>query len=155
MLLNPGQADFITGFNPFAASGGDVSVQVSRRVDATIRPWGVTNTDQTPTFGRICRLLYTFMIENQQTLANAAMLLHFKNRALREQAAESLSDTFSRAEWDELQAITRPQDWKDEVLSTKNRLMRFVGSKTIRRFMGLPEGNIDLMQVMEQGKILL
>lgn len=155
VLLNPSQPDFITGFNPFVAGAGDLSVQVSRRVDATIRPWGVTNTDQTPTFGRICRLLYTFMIENQETLPNAATLLHFKNRALRERAAQGFSDSFSRVEWEELSAITKIQDWKDEVLSTKNRLTRFVGSKSIRRFMGLLDRNIDLMQVMEEGKILL
>jgi hypothetical protein len=155
VLLNPSQPDFITGFNPFVAGAGDVSVQVSRRVDATIRPWGATNTDQTPTFGRICRLLYTFMIENRQTLPNAATLLHFKNSRLRERAAESLTDSFSRAEWEELQAITRRQDWKEEVLSTKNRLMRFVGSKSVRRFMGLEQNNVDLMRVMEEGKILL
>jgi len=155
VLLNPSEPNFITGFNPFVAGEGDVSVQVSRRVDATIRPWGVTNTDQTPTFGRICRLLYTFMIENSQTLPNAATLLHFKNRGLREQAGESLTDTFSRAEWEELQGITKQQDWKDEVLSTKNRLMRFVGSKSVRRFMGLHQNNVDLFKVMEEGKILL
>lgn len=155
VLLNPSQPDFITGFNPFIAGEGDVSVQVSRRVDATIRPWGATNTDQTPTFARICRLLYTFMIETQQTLPNAAGLLHFKNRELRERAAENLQDSFSRAEWEELQAITRRQDWKEEVLSTKNRLMRFVASKSVRRFMGLEQNNVDLMQVMEEGKILL
>ena len=119
VLLNPSQPDFITGFNPFVAGEGDVSVQVSRRVDATIRPWGATNTDQTPTFSRICQLLFTFMIENRQTLPNAATLLHFNNKELRERAADSLHDSFTRAEWDELQAITSRQDWKDEVLSTK------------------------------------
>jgi hypothetical protein len=155
VLLNPSQPDFITGFNPFVGGEGDLSVQVSRRVDATIRPWGVTNTDQTPTFGRICRLLYTFLIENGQTLPNAATLLHFKNRALRDRAAQSITDPFSRSEWEELLAITKVRDWKEEVLSTKNRLTRFVGSKSVRRFMGLPNGNVDLMQIMEEGKILL
>lgn len=154
ILLDPSQPNFVTGFNPFVASIGDISVQVSRRVDATIRPWGVTNTDLTPTFGRICRLLYTFMIENRQTLPNAAHLLHFKNRGLREQAGSSFKDTFARAEWEEIET-NKVQDWKADVLSTKNRLMRFVGSKSVRRFMGLQEDNVDLMQVMERGKILL
>ena len=155
VLLNPSRPDFITGFNPFVGGEGDVSVRVSRRVDATIRPWGVTNTDETPTFGRICRLLYTFMIENQQTLPNAASLLHFKNRHLRTLAGESFTDSYTRAEWEELQAITKVPDWKNEVLSTKNRLMRFVGSKSVRRFMGLQDGNLDLLNVMQEGKILL
>ncbi len=155
VLLNPSEPDFITGFNPFVAGTGDVSVQVSRRVDATVRPWGATNTDLTPTFSRICRLLYTFMIENHQTLPNAATLLHFKNRELREQAGDTFTDSFTRSEWEELQAVTRRQDWKDEVLSTKNRLMRFVGSRSVRRFMGLQQGNVDLLRVMDEGGILL
>jgi len=155
VLLNPSQPDFVTGFNPFASSGGDISVQVSRRVDATIRPWGVTNTDQTPTFARVCRLLYTFMIEEGQTLPNAAALLHYKNRGLRELAGESISDPYVREEWEELQSIHKFQDWKDEVLSTKNRMIRFVGSKSVRRFLGLPSGNLDLLKIMEQGDILL
>lgn len=155
ILINPSAPDFITGFNPFVRGEGDISVQVSRRVDATIRPWGVTNTDLTPTFSRICRILYTFMIENRETLPNAASLLHFKNKALRELAGGKITDSFIKAEWDELQAITKNQDWKNEVLSTKNRLMRFVGSQSIRRFMGLRDGNLDLMEIMEKGHILL
>jgi hypothetical protein len=129
VILNPSQPDFISGFNPFARTGGDLSVQVNRRVDATIRPWGVTDTNLTPTFARICRVLYTFMVENGETLPNAAALLHFKNDRLRDYAAAHVSDGVILAEWQELQSITRREQWRDEVLSTKNRLLRFVGSQ--------------------------
>lgn len=155
ILLDPSQPHFVTGFNPFASTTGDVSVQVSRRIDATIRPWGVTDTNETPTFARVCRILYTFMIENHETLPNAAQLLHFKNRELRGWAARSVRDHFIRGEWEELQQIKQMKEWKDEVLSTKNRLVRFVGSTAVRRFMGLSHGNIDLMEVMDNNKILL
>jgi hypothetical protein len=155
VILNPSRPDFISGFNPFARTGGDPSVQVNRRVDATIRPWGVTDTNQTPTFARICRVLYTFMVENGETLPNAAALLHFKNEKLRNYAAAHVSDHVILAEWQELQSITRRDHWRDEVLSTKNRLLRFVGSQTVRRFMGLPHGNIDLRAIMDRGQILL
>jgi hypothetical protein len=101
ILLNPSQPDFISGFNPFVRTGGDLSVQVSRRVDATIRPWGVTDTNDTPTFARLCRVLYTFMVENAETLPNASLLLQFKNAALRAYAAEHVSDPMMRAEWEE------------------------------------------------------
>ena len=140
VLVNPSQPDFVSGFNPFLRSEGDISVQVSRRVDATIRPWGVTDTNETPTFARLCRVLYTFMVENAETLPNASLLLQFKNTVLRAYAAEHVSDSMMRAEWEELLAITKADRWKDEVLSTKNRLVRFIGSKTVRRFMGLPAG---------------
>jgi hypothetical protein len=155
VLLNPSEPDFVSGFNPFVRTAGDISVQVSRRVDATIRPWGVTDTNQTPTFERICRVLYTFMVENAETLPNASLLLHFKNAALRAYAAAHVSDPMMRAEWEELLSITKSDRWKEEVLSTKNRLLRFIGSRTVCRFMGLPAGNVNLREIMDKGKILL
>src|ERR1035438_2905165 len=74
ILINPSHPDFVTGFNPFNNDGSDVSTQVSRRIDATIRPWGVTNTNDMPTFERTCRALFSFMVETQETLPNAAKL---------------------------------------------------------------------------------
>jgi Type IV secretion-system coupling protein DNA-binding domain len=155
ILLNPSQPDYITGFNPFASAGPDVSVQVTRRINATIRPWGVTDTTETPTFARVCRVLYTFMVETGETLPNAATMLHFKNRRLRDYAAGIVEDTEARNEWEEIQHLTRFKDWKEEVLSTKNRLVPFVNSKSVRRFMGLREGNLDLADVMDKGNVLL
>jgi type IV secretory pathway VirB4 component len=56
-LSNPAN---ITGFNPFKkASEGDVSVQVDRRIAATMHAWGVEGTDETPTLERTLRLIYT------------------------------------------------------------------------------------------------
>lgn len=41
ILLNPSEPEYITGFNPFMNQGADVATQVTRRIDATIRPWGI------------------------------------------------------------------------------------------------------------------
>ena len=46
IILNLSQPDQITGFNPFVGAGPDVSVQVTRRINATIRPWGVTDVQE-------------------------------------------------------------------------------------------------------------
>jgi hypothetical protein len=155
ILLNPSQPDYVVGFNPFAAPGPDVSVQVSRRINATIRPWGVTDTMLTPTFARVCRVLYTFMVETGETLPNAATMLHFKNRRLRDYAASIVQDSSAKSEWEEILELKRFTDWREEVLSTKNRLIPFVTSKAVRRFMGLPAGNISLTDIMDRGDILL
>ena len=41
-------------FNPFRQTeGNDVSVQVERRVTATMHAWGVENADETPTLATI------------------------------------------------------------------------------------------------------
>jgi hypothetical protein len=68
VLLNPSRPDFITGFNPFMNPGEDISTQVSKRIDATIKPWGANTTNETPTFARLARVLYTFMAESEPTL---------------------------------------------------------------------------------------
>lgn len=155
ILLNPSHPDFITGFNPFMNQGVDVATQVANRIAATIRPWGITDTDQMPTFERVCRLLYTFAVEQQQTLPNAAMLLEFDKPELREYAIQTITDSFIKKQWQQLQLIKTFRDWKEFVLSTENRFMRFLASKTIKRFFGLQDQNINLREIMDGQRILL
>jgi hypothetical protein len=155
ILLNPSQPDFVTGFNPFMNQGADVSTQVSRRIDATIRPWGITDTNMMPTFERLCRLLYTFAVEQQETLPNAAQLLQFDRPELREYAVKVITDPYIKQQWQQLAQVKTFKDWREFVLSTENRLSRFLASKTIKRFMGMTSSNVDLLEAMDQGKIVL
>lgn len=155
VLLNPSQPDYITGFNPFMNQGADVATQVSRRIEATIRPWGITDTNLMPTFERVCRLLYTFAVERDETLPNAARLLEFEQTELREYAVRVISDPYIRQQWQQLSHIKSFRDWKEFVLSTENRLARFLGSKTIKRFMGMKTGNLNILEAMDEGKIVL
>lgn len=155
LLINPSQPDYVIGFNPFMNQGQDVATQVSRRIDATIRPWGITDTNQMPTFERVCRLLFTFAVEQRETLPNAAQLLQFDQPELREYAIRVVTDPYIKQQWQQLTHLKSFRDWKEFVLSTENRLSRFLASKTIRRFMGMTTGNIDLIKAMDEGKIVL
>jgi hypothetical protein len=155
ILINPSKPDYITGYNPFVGQSEDISVQVQRRIDATIRPWGITDTNQMPTFERVCRLLYTFAVEQGETLPNAIQLLQFEKPELRDYAIRVISDPWIRDQWQQLQMMKTFRDWREFVLSTENRLGRFLASRTIRRFMGLTEGNINLMEAMDKQKIVL
>ena len=155
ILLNPSRPDYITGFNPFMNQGADIATQVSRRISATIRPWGITDTNLMPSFERVCRLLYTFAVEQQQTLPNTANLLQFDRRELRDYAASVTTDSYIRQQWQQLAHMKNYRDWKEFVLSTENRLSRFLASKTIKRFMGLDSNNLDLLKAMDEGKIIL
>jgi hypothetical protein len=156
VVLDPSKPEFISGFNPFMNQGEDVATQVANRIAATIRPWGITDTNQMPTFERVCRLLYTFAVEQKQTLSNAAQLLQFDKPELRDYAVEVVSDPYIKDQWRQLAAIMKsPRDWKDFVLSTENRLSRFLASKTIKRFFGLTTNNIDLKEIMDSQTILL
>lgn len=155
VLLNLAEPDPIIGFNPFQrVEGGDVSVQVDRRIAATLRAWGVRNSDETPTLERTLRLVYTTVIEKNLGLTQARHLIDFDAREIRAHLIEELQTELIEKEWRELQALKR-KEWRDEVLSTKNRLCRLLTSQTLARFMGLPGRTLDLGRIMDEGTVLL
>jgi TraM recognition site of TraD and TraG len=49
----------------------------------------------------------------------------------------------------------KAKEWRDEILSAKNRLFRFLTSPALRRFMGLPDRTLDLKAIMDDGKVVL
>ncbi len=57
-------------------------------------------------------------------------------------------------EWRELHEL-KARDWRDEILSAKNRLFKLLTSAGLSRFMGLPDVSINLPEIMDQGKVLL
>jgi hypothetical protein len=155
ILLNLAEADPVVGFNPFQrVDKGDISVQVDRRIAATLRAWGVRSGDETPTLERTLRLVYTTVIEKNLGLTQARHLIDFDAREIRAHLVESLQSELIEKEWRELQVLKR-KEWRDEVLSAKNRLFRLLTSKVLSRFMGLPGRSLDLGAIMEQGKVLL
>jgi hypothetical protein len=154
ILLNPSRPDFITGFNPFMNQGVDVATQVANRIGATIRPWGISDTNEMPTFEKVLRLIYTFAVQQRETLPNTALLLDEEREELRDFAIEIISDPYIRSQWRKLDRMsTRDRD--QTILSTENRLSRFLSSKTIKRFFGLKDQNLNLQEIMDDQRILL
>ena len=155
VLLNLSSPSSVIGFNPFHKStSADVSVQVDRRIAATMHAWNVANTDQTPTLERVLRLVYTSMLEQDLGLPQVQHLIDFNAHTIRAHLVEGLASSLIQKEWREIQQL-RAADWRAEILSTKNRLFRLLTSPTLSRFMGVPERTIDLQEIMDQGKILL
>jgi hypothetical protein len=158
VLINPSNPEYITGFNPFLDAGEDVSTTVDRRIDLTIKPWGAKSTDATPTLERVSRILYHFAIAAQEPLPNAALLLDFNNRDIFNFALSLLNTPehdIAYRKLAELAEIKTPTQWRGETGSTDNRLTRFVGSKAIRRFVGMREGNVSIPELMERNAIVL
>lgn len=132
----------------------DVSVQVDRRITATMHAWGVANADYTPTLARTLRLIYTVMIEQGIGLPQAEHLLNFSAKDVRGFLIDRLQSPLIRREWMELHEL-KPKDFRDEILSAKNRLFKLLTSSALKRFMGLTGFSIDLKEVMDEGKVLL
>ncbi len=153
--LNLSKPEAVVGFNPFARSrSGDVSVQVDRRIAATMRAWNVEDTDQTPTLARTLRLIYTVMLELNLGLPQVAHLIDFNASQIRAHLIERLHSPLIQREWRELQAL-KAKDWREETLSAKNRLFKFLTSTTLARFMGVADRSLDIQGIMDQGKVLL
>src|SRR5260221_1832877 len=117
ILLNPSRPDFVTGFNPFMNQGEDISVQVRRRIAATIRPWGITDTNSMPTFENVLYALYTFAVEQHETLANAAHLLDYDRPELRQYAANIVRERQGRRQLRRLVHTKTFREWTEFVLS--------------------------------------
>ena len=155
ILLDLSRPDSVIGFNPFQWSGeGDVSVQVDNRITATMHAWNVPNTDHTPTLARTLRLIYTIMLETNLGLPQVAHLIDFNAHKIQSHLIEQLKSPVIQKEWRELQTL-RAKDWRDEVLSAKNKLFKLLTSPTLGRFMGVQGRSLDLKEVMDQGKIVL
>lgn len=155
VLLNLSEPSQIIGFNPFKrAEDGDVSVQVARRIGATLHAWGVRNADQTPTLERTLRLIFTTLLELGLSFHQVQHLINFDSGDIRDQLVERLTSPLIRQEWRELAAL-KPKDWRTEMLSAKNRLFRLLTSETLARFLNSASGCIDLSEIIEKGKILL
>jgi len=155
IMLNLSKPDQVIGFNPFQRGpSGDISVQVDRRVGATMHAWGVDNADQTPTLARTLRLIYTVMIEHNLGLPQVRHLIDFNAHEIRAPLIESLSTELIQQEWHELQQM-RAREWREETLSARNRLFKLLTSPTLDRVMGLPGHSINLEEVIEEQSYLL
>jgi hypothetical protein len=155
VLLDLSKPEFVIGFNPFRkAADGDVSVQVDRRIRATMHAWGVENADQTPTLERTLRLIFTTLLELNLSFQEAQYLIDFNSGELRTQLVQQIASPLIRREWEELEQL-KAKDWRSEVLSAKNRLFRLLTSRTLGRFFSTQAACIDLAEIIEQGKILL
>src|SRR6185436_20834204 len=87
-------------------------------------------------------------------LAQVAHLIDFNAHEIRSHLVEQLQSSLVQKEWRELQGL-RAKDWRDETLSAKNRLFKFLISPTLGRFMGVQGRSLNLQEIMDQGKVLL
>src|SRR5207302_11129458 len=87
-------------------------------------------------------------------LPQAQHLVDFGSKQIRAPLIEKLGSPFIQREWNELQ-LMKPREWREEILSAKNRLGRLLTSPGLARVMGLPGRSINLSQVIEDGSFLL
>ena len=155
VLFNPSSTSRIVGFNPFLVRKGDLSTKVERMIHATIKAWGGSDTDETPTLERWLRCMYHVMVETGRTIEILPYLFGWTRRETGEFLTRQVTNPLIRDEWDALGTVKRMEDFDGQMLSSKNKLFRFLTSNQTRRIMGLTSNNLDLEDIIESGKILL
>jgi len=155
VLFNPSSGSRVVGFNPFLTGRGELGTQADRRVKATIKAWGQSDSDETPRLERILRCLYHALIEQKYSLDVSKYFLNWRHKEMRDHLIANIESSTIREEWEDISALPRNVDFYGQVESARNRVLRFVGSDNIRRIVGLPDNNLNIEEIVAQGKILL
>jgi hypothetical protein len=156
ILIDPSSPDCVVPYNPFALRPGrQVSTHVNRTASLLVKPWGESNLNDKPTLERIIKMVVQFMAETGEPLHHAAQLLDFANPGLRNYAISSIANERVRQQWKTLQYIKTLREWDTHVLSTQNRLGRFLSSPAVIRFMGVQGESISLAECIRQKAIVL
>jgi hypothetical protein len=158
VLLNPSRPDYIVPFNPFALPiGREPSSHVNRLASVLVKPWGNQNTNELPTYERMVKMLLAFMTATGEPLHHAARLFDYPKKEQREWAIAQMHNVpeYLRTQWKVLQYTHSLREWEGKVLSTQNRLGRFLSSQSIVRFTGLPRPSLSIADCIRQKAIIL
>ena len=108
----------------------------------------MTGATEMPTFRRTATALFRFMLDQQESLPNAAHLLEFSHRRTLVKYALRSSEGDSRAIdfWQRLADVKNAAEWDGQMLSTTNKLAPLVEYSGPRRFMGLNVEGVNIAQ---------
>lgn len=156
IYFDPSRTDYLVPFNPFTQKGGDIAVQVSRQIQATLRVWGASSLQETPRLGRVMRVCYHLFSTGKITLNELHELLLWDYKELREYAGHLLPEgSVPRNEWMDLTGYKKKQEFDTQMESTRNRLAPFVDFPQIRRIMSVDEPNLNFEEIFDEGTILI
>lgn len=154
-LINLSEPEQINGFDFFRKPPGtETSVHVENLIEATLHAWNAENADNTPTLRRILTLIYTAVIDAELNISDLEKLLDFNSAEFRNQVIGKIENDLIRNEWKELSG-SRQREFRDEILSAKNRLLPVLTNQTLKLFLGLRGRGIDLIEVMDRQKVVL
>ncbi len=156
VLLNLSDPSFVVPCNFFQKDPAtETSVQVDNLIQATLHAWDARNADSTPTLERVLRLIFTTLLDAELSLPEIAYLLEYSQKDLRTRVIAKIRNELIRGEWEELSSLSKAKEFRDEILSAKNRLFRLLTSNTLTKFMGVKGRAIDLFDAMEKQQTIL
>jgi hypothetical protein len=145
----------ILGWSPFKPpAGAFLTSHISRLSDTLLKPWGVQNAQDMPTYERMIKIPLAYSAVTGEPLHHSAHLLDFSAYHFREKAIEVIPDYRIRETLRFLQHLTTLpngyREWNGQVLSSQNRLDRIVGSEIVKLVTGTPS-TFSIEKAWEEG----
>ena len=141
----------IIPYNPFKRRPDTaLSVQVDQCTKAILHAWNQENAEATPTLRRVLTMIFTVLIRHNLGLKQALHLIDPEAGTIREYLIKDLQSPLIEKEWRALEALKRGER-RAEILSTINRLMPFLNSQALTRFMSVPDQSLDWNGVFDRG----
>ncbi len=152
IYFDPSRTDYLIPFNPFRPTGGEMSTRVSKQVEATIRAWGMENTNETPLLDQWLHCIFFLLSTGEFTLNNVSDLLQHSAKDLIGYATSVLGKYPAiQNEWQSLGNVRKPSDFDAQIGSAKRRLFRFLLAPNVKRMMSITERNLDFEEVFDRG----
>lgn len=156
IYFDPSRSDFLVPFNPFRHDETtEISTRVSKQVDATIRAWGMENTDATPRLSRWLHCIFYLLSSGEFTMSNVSDLLQWSAKDLISYACSVVKTKPEiRNEWQSLLGANRTE-FENQIESAKNKLFRFLLSPSVKRMMSIDKPSLDFGEVFRNGVIVI
>lgn len=157
VLFNPAQdSDFVLGFNPIPAVNDNADYVLEMLISACLKAWGQDSIDRTPRITRWLENIFYALMCNKMTLIEATPLISSTkySKKLRETFYGNIDNVAVHEDW--LQFESSALREKQNIMEgAGNRLRKFLRNEIIRNVIGVQSKNLDLLSIMNEGKILL
>lgn len=156
VLFDPANMnEWTVGFNPIPKGARyHPEYVVDNLVSSCLKAWQQDSSDATPRIKRWLENIFYTLLSNNLTLLEAAALID-PNQAKFRKDLTPWTDPMVAADWamfEKLHPITK----KWEMLEgPSNRLRKFLINPIIRTIIGGQKRNLDVLSIMDEGKILL
>lgn len=158
-LIDPSRPDWRTGFNPLARHAGEKPLdRVDSMLEALAQVWGGENSMETPSIRSVLRAIFSILIENGQTLAEAFPLTRLNDdNFLRDYFTAHTDNPVVREMLDgyQHQAARAPREFLIEFGGPRRRLFELLHDEHLREMFGQVANAIDFRKVMDEGGIVL
>jgi hypothetical protein len=155
-VIDPKDRAWAAGFNPLRMDdAGEIVARVDAMVATCAEVWGGEDINQTPLLTTCLQLVFYALAVNELTLVEAVELTSSSDpEAIRARLTKNLPDSVYDAYWRDFLGLSK-KDFEERFSSTRRRLLRFLGSRVVRRIVGQRLGVLDLRQVMDEGDIVI